>query len=338
MAQNGGTIEVSGLSKHFGDVRAVQDLSFSVEPGTVTGFLGPNGAGKTTTLRMLLGLVTPSSGTATIGGRPYHDLPNPLRTVGAALESSSFHPGRTARNHLRVLCAATGVPDSRTDEVLAQVGLTDSAGRKVKGFSMGMRQRLGLAATLLGDPQVLVLDEPANGLDPEGINWLRGFLRHLAADGKTVLISSHMLSEVQQTVDDVVIIARGGRLVREGALQELMDAEVSSVRVRTPQAERLRDLLTGEGVQATISPDGSLSVVERDPAKVGEFAFTNGIALHELTRAQEGLEQLFLQLTGEADAGALGRPGVPSQAPPPQGPPPQGPQSAGPVPPTGAAR
>lgn len=325
MAQNGGTIEVSGLSKRFGAIRAVEDLSFSVEPGTVTGFLGPNGAGKTTTLRMLLGLVTPSSGTATIGGRPYHDLPNPLRTVGAALEASSFHPGRSARNHLRVLCAATGVPDSRADEVLNQVGLTESANRKVKGFSMGMRQRLGLAATLLGDPQVLILDEPANGLDPEGINWLRGFLRHLAADGKTVLISSHMLSEVQQTVDDVVIIARGGRLVREGTLRELMDEEASTVRVRTPQAERLRDLLTGEGVQATLSSDGSLDVIERDPAKVGEFAFANGIALHELTRSQEGLEQLFLQLTSEAETGAAG---VPGQGQPP----------TGPVPPTGAAR
>jgi ABC-2 type transport system ATP-binding protein len=214
-----GRIAVANLTKYFGKVRAVDDLSFEVEPGTVTGFLGPNGAGKTTTLRCLLGLVAPTKGTATIGGRRYADLADPLGSVGAALEASSFHPGRTARNHLRVLCAAARLPDRRADEVLQLTGLGDAANRRVRGFSMGMRQRLALAATLLGDPRVLILDEPANGLDPAGINWLREFLRYLATrQGKTVLVSSHILSEVEQTVDSVVIIAQG-RLIREGTLR-----------------------------------------------------------------------------------------------------------------------
>jgi ABC-2 type transport system ATP-binding protein len=202
-------LEVHRLTKRFGAVTAVDDLTFAVRPGTVTGFLGPNGAGKTTTLRMLLGLVTPTSGTATIGGRRYAEIHDPLRQVGAVLEASSFHPGRSARDHLRVLCAAAGLPASRADDALRQVGLAEAAGRRVGGFSLGMRQRLGLASALLGEPGVLILDEPANGLDPEGIRWLRGFLRHLADGGRTVLVSSHVLAEVAQTVDDVVIIATG---------------------------------------------------------------------------------------------------------------------------------
>ncbi|HEU4675145.1 MAG TPA: ATP-binding cassette domain-containing protein, partial [Motilibacteraceae bacterium] len=226
-------VEVRGLSKHFGGgtrtVHAVQDLSFQVLPGRVTGFLGPNGAGKTTTLRMLLGLVRPSAGEATIGGRAYAELADPLRVVGAALEATGFHPGRSARDHLRVLCAQAGLPDRRADEVLALVGLTEAASRRVGGYSLGMRQRLALAAALLGDPQVLLLDEPANGLDPAGIAWLRGFLRHLAAEGRTVLVSSHVLSEVAQTVDDVVIIARG-RLVRTASLAELVASTAPTVR------------------------------------------------------------------------------------------------------------
>jgi ABC-2 type transport system ATP-binding protein len=213
-------IVVAGLTKRFGSLVAVDDLSFEVEPGTVTGCLGPNGAGKTTTLRMLLGLVTPTSGTATIAGRPYHELAAPKATVGAMLEASGFHPGRTAANHLKVIATAAGLSASRVDEVLAEVDLSDAAGRRVGKFSLGMRQRLGLAGALLGDPEVLVLDEPGNGLDPEGIRWLRGFLRRYAEQGRTVLISSHALAEVAQTVDRVVIIARG-RLVAHSTLAEL---------------------------------------------------------------------------------------------------------------------
>jgi ABC-2 type transport system ATP-binding protein len=213
-------IQVQGLSKQYKALRAVDNLSFSVRSGRVTGFLGPNGAGKTTTLRMLLGLVTPSSGTATIGGRRYLDLQDPIRHVGAVLEASSAHRGRTGLNHLRVICRAAGLPTSRADEALALVGLTPAAKRKFKGYSLGMRQRLGIAAAMLGDPRVLVLDEPANGLDPEGIRWMRDLLKALAAEGRTVLVSSHLLSEMQQLADDVVIVA-AGRLVRQGPVEEV---------------------------------------------------------------------------------------------------------------------
>ena len=204
------------LTKKFGDFTAVDSLSFTVEPGRITGFLGPNGAGKTTTLRMLLGLVRPTHGTATIGGHRYHDIPQPMAMVGSALEATNFHPGRSGRDHLRVLADTAGVGAQRVDEMLELVGIPAAARKRAGGYSMGMRQRLGLAAAMLGDPQVLILDEPANGLDPEGIRWLRGFLRHVASQGKTVLVSSHMLQEVEQTVDDVVIISNG-RLVKQGA-------------------------------------------------------------------------------------------------------------------------
>ncbi len=302
MANVDGTITVSKLSKHFGSVKAVDNLSFTVKPGTVTGFLGPNGAGKTTTLRMLLGLVTPSSGTARIGGKAYAELDRPLHQVGAALEAASFHPGRRARDHLRVMCAASGLPQSRADEVLTTVGLGDAGGRRVKGFSMGMRQRLGLAGTLLGDPQVLILDEPANGLDPEGINWLRGFLRQLADDGRTVLISSHMLSEVQQTVDNVVIIANG-RLVRSGPLSALMASTKKAVRVRGPKLADLREALGKQRLQ--VEPDGTngLLVHGVEPAAVGRIAFSHNIELHELSATSSDLEQIFLELTAD-QAGA----------------------------------
>jgi ABC-2 type transport system ATP-binding protein len=293
-----GRIVVSNLTKDFGKVRAVDDLSFTVEPGTVTGFLGPNGAGKTTTLRCLLGLVSPTRGATTIGGRRYADLPDPLGTVGAALEASSFHPGRTALNHLRVLCAAARIPDSRAREVLELTGIADVANQRVRGFSMGMRQRLGLAATLLGDPRVLVLDEPANGLDPAGINWLREFLRHLAErQGKTVLISSHILSEVEQTVDSVVIIA-AGRLVREGRLSDLLRTANVSIRVRTPQAEELRRVLSSKGLAAESGDDGTLLVPNTTTEAIGHLAFVNQIELHELAHQGSDLEQVFLELTG----------------------------------------
>ena len=234
-ALTGGRIVVSGLTKRYGSLTAVDDLSFSVEPGRVTGFLGPNAAGKTTTLRMLLGLVAPTRGTATIGGRRYVDLPEPARVVGAVLEASSAHRGRTGRNHLRACCLATDLPLSRADEVLDLVGLTQAADRPFKGYSLGMRQRLGIAAALLGDPGVLVLDEPANGLDPEGIRWMRVLLRDLAAEGRTVLVSSHLLSEMQALADDVVIVA-AGQLVRQGAVSEVVSfvAGDAPVEVATP--------------------------------------------------------------------------------------------------------
>jgi ABC-2 type transport system ATP-binding protein len=308
-----GRIVVAGLSKTFGAVRAVDNLSFTVEPGSVTGFLGPNGAGKTTTLRMLLGLVTPTSGTATIGGTPYGQIAHPMRTVGAVLEASSFHPGRNARNHLRVYAAASGIPESRADEVLAQVGLSEAARRKVRGFSLGMRQRLGLAFALLGDPRVLLLDEPANGLDPEGIRWLRGFMRSLADEGRTVLVSSHLLTEVQQSADRVVILSQG-RLVREGSISELEAGAGETVVVRSPQLDRLGPALTGAGAGVTRTGPDLLQVKGLPAAAVGHAAFSAGVELHELRTERADLEQLFFQLTQAQYAAA---PGGPPPGPPP---------------------
>jgi ABC-2 type transport system ATP-binding protein len=299
-------VEVSHLSKQFGPVLAVDDLSFTVRPGRVTGFLGPNGAGKTTTLRCLLGLVRPTSGTATIGGEAYHALHRPGRIVGAALEAASFHPGRTALDHLRVYAPQIGVPDSRAREVLHLVGLDDAAKRRVGGFSLGMRQRLALATTLLGDPPVLLLDEPANGLDPEGISWLRGFLRALAAEGRTVLVSSHMLSEVQQTVDDVVIIHHG-RLVRDAPLAQLAAESLPRVRVASPDAAGLRALVESRHWQLADSAatswgeQNAVEVSDVEPAAVGAAAFAAGLELHELTRIDAGLEALFFRLVADAD-------------------------------------
>src|SRR3954452_22534080 len=244
-------IEIEGLSKRFGDATAVDDLSFNAREGAVTGFLGPNGAGKTTTLRMLLGLVAASSGTATFDGRTYAELAEPSRLVGAVLEATNFHPGRSARQHLAVQALAAGVPISRVDQVLADVGLSDAATRRVKGFSLGMRQRLGLASALLGSPRVLILDEPTNGLDPEGVHWLRQYLRAYADDGGCVLISSHLLAEVEQTVDDVVIVANG-RLVTESSLSELARHTRPAIRVRTPHAEALRAALSAQSIAAEI--------------------------------------------------------------------------------------
>jgi ABC-2 type transport system ATP-binding protein len=294
----GHRIDVEGLTKTFGTTRALQDLSFSVRPGVVTGFLGPNGSGKTTTLRCLLGLVTPDAGTATIDGRPYRDLTDPVRSVGAALEASSFHPGRTARAHLQVMALAARVPLERCDALLAQVGLTDAANRRVGGFSLGMRQRLALAQALLGDPAVLLLDEPANGLDPAGIAWLRGFLRALAAEGRTVLVSSHVLSEVEQTVDDVVVITRG-RLVRQGPLAEI-DSGPANVLVRTPTPAALREALPGLTVEEL--PEGLLRVQGSTAEQVGHAAHAAGVVLHELTPEPSDLERVFLDMTSEGSA------------------------------------
>jgi ABC-2 type transport system ATP-binding protein len=294
-------ITIQGLTKRFGQVVAVDDLSFEVDQGTVVGFLGPNGAGKTTTLRMLLGLVTPTAGTARIDGKPYRELADPVRHVGAVLEASSFHPGRSARNHLRVVATAAGLPLARADQVLEQVGLTQAARRRVGGFSLGMRQRLGLATALLGDPQVLILDEPANGLDPEGVHWLRGFLRQLAEQGRTVLVSSHVLAEVAQTVDQVVIIA-GGRLVTQSTLAALTARTDQLVRVRTPQAETLQALLAAQGIHA--DPDGAdqLLAAGTTTETVGKTAAAAGIVIYEMSAERSNLEDVFLQLTSHQGA------------------------------------
>jgi ABC-2 type transport system ATP-binding protein len=288
-------IQVENLSKSFGKTQAVAGLSFQVDPGTITGFLGPNGAGKSTTLRSVLGLVHPDAGRATVLGVPYRELDRPIHRVGAVLEASEVHPGRSGRNHLRVLAAAAELPSSRVEEVLTLVELSGSARRRVKGYSLGMRQRLGLAAALLGDPEVLVLDEPANGLDPAGIRWLRDFLRSLANEGRTILVSSHVLAEVAQTVDRVVIIHRG-RLVQQASIAEVLAGAQGATRVRSPDGGRLRELLAAEGV-AINEADGAL-LVDTPPERVGELAAANGIVLHELTVERATLEEVFLELTG----------------------------------------
>jgi ABC-2 type transport system ATP-binding protein len=288
-------IAVHRLSKRFGNVLAVDDLSFEVQAGTVTGFLGPNGAGKTTTLRMLLGLVTPTAGEATIGGVPYCELSKPLRHVGAMLEASGVHPGRRAVDHLRIIATAAGLPARRAEEVLGHVGLSDVAGRRVGGFSLGMRQRLALAGALLGDPGVLVLDEPANGLDPEGMHWLRKLMRRLADEGRTVLVSSHVLAEVAQTVDDVVIVARG-RLVTHAPLAALT-GRTGTVRLRSPQAAELVDLLTARGIDAHLNDAGQVVALASADA-VGRAAAEGRIVLHEMHSDGANLEETFLMLTG----------------------------------------
>jgi ABC-2 type transport system ATP-binding protein len=293
-----GQIDITGLTKQYKNLRAVDDLSFTVQPGRVTGFLGPNGAGKTTTLRMLLNLVTPSGGTATIGGRRYADLEDPAGTVGAVLEASSAHKGRTGRNHLRIICAAAGLPDSRADQVLELTGLTPAAKRKFKGYSLGMRQRLGIAAAMIGDPQVLILDEPANGLDPEGIRWMRQFLKSLAESGRTILVSSHLLSEMELLADDIVIIA-AGKLVRQGTVNEIVNSSFTGVvvRARTPSPAELIEAVSSAGGSATQSPDGALIISGLDAPAVGGAAFSARVELHELTTERPDLEGVFLELT-----------------------------------------
>lgn len=291
-------IEFAGLTKRFGPVAAVSDLTFTVEPGRVTGFLGPNGAGKTTSLRMLLGLVAPTSGSATIGGVRYPDLPSPLTTVGAALEAASFHPGRSARDHLRVYAQAGRIAPERVDIALETVGLTEYATRRVGGYSLGMRQRLGLAFALLGDPGVLVLDEPINGLDPEGIKWIRGFLRTLAAEGRTVLVSSHLLSEVQQSVDEVVIIAKGA-LVHRGPLSSLeIEGAATKVIVDSPNRDALTAALAAASATFEIARAGVL-VSGLEPGEVGHIAYLAGVEVSSLHRQKSGLEDSFLALVGE---------------------------------------
>jgi ABC-2 type transport system ATP-binding protein len=289
-------ITVEDLTKRFGETTAVDGLSFTAPEGKVIGFLGPNGAGKTTTLRAILGLVAPTSGRALVDGRPYRELADPVRAVGAVLENARFHPGRSARNHLRILAVAASVPRARVDEVLGLVGLADDADRRVGGYSLGMRQRLSLAAALLGDPRVLILDEPANGLDPQGIRWLRDVLRHLASEGRAVLVSSHVLAEIAQTVDDVVVIGRG-KLLAQGPIEQLTRRAGGATRVRTPQYEALGAALTREGARVDLDGDGWL--VRGLPAeRIGELAAANGVVLHELSPLAASLEDVFLELTG----------------------------------------
>ncbi|MFD3752333.1 ABC transporter ATP-binding protein [Streptomyces cyaneofuscatus] len=299
-------ITAYGLTKQYGDRTVVQDLDFTVHPGTVTGFLGPNGAGKSTTMRMLLGLDTPTRGRSTIGGRAYAAHPAPLTQVGALLEARSVHPGRSARNHLMALAHTHGIPRSRVEDVIALAGLTGAADRRIKGFSLGMGQRLGIAAALLGDPATVILDEPVNGLDPEGVLWIRTLLRSLAAEGRTVLVSSHLMSEMALTADHLLVIGRG-RLLADTTVDELVhQAGGASVKVITPQPHDLRAHLAAPGVEITTAPTTltaplhELHVRGTESARIGAIAATHGIMLHELTPQTVSLEQAFMDLTQDA--------------------------------------
>jgi ABC-2 type transport system ATP-binding protein len=289
-------IEVDHLTKRFTRLTAVDDVTFAVEQATVVGFLGPNGAGKTTTLRMLLGLVTPTSGTARINGRRYADIAEPLHVVGAALESSLAYPGRSARNHLRIAAFAGGARPARVDEVLSIVDLTAAADRRVGGFSLGMRQRLALATALLCDPEILILDEPANGLDPEGVHWLRTLLRNLASEGRTVLVSSHILAEVAQTVDSVVILDHG-RLVTQATLADLIARGTHLLRIRTPRAADLADLVNARGGAARVVAGERIEVSGSTSEQIGFLAAEHAIPIFETTTETADLEDIFLSLT-----------------------------------------
>jgi ABC-2 type transport system ATP-binding protein len=292
-------IEARSLTKHFGHLVAVNDLSFTVPRGTVVGFLGPNGAGKSTTLRMLLGLVAPTEGSATIDGVPYQDLPDPLHAVGAVLETSSFHPGRTARDHLRIQALAGDAPSSRIGEVMELVGLPHVVNRRVGTFSLGMRQRLSLATALVCDPKVLILDEPANGLDPEGVHWLRNLLRGLAGEGRTVLVSSHILAEVAQTADSIVILDNG-RLVVHSSLQGLLHRASRVVRIRTPQPEALVQALATLGASMKEIAADRVEVSGASPEAIGLLAAERGIPIFETTIEEPALEDIFLEMTSES--------------------------------------
>ncbi|MFE9744342.1 ABC transporter ATP-binding protein [Saccharothrix saharensis] len=294
-------IEATGLTKHYGKTVAVDDLSFRVEPGRVTGFLGPNGAGKSTTMRMILGLDSPTRGRVTVKGQDYRSLREPLRVVGALLDAKWVHPNRSARAHLLWLARSNRIPAARVDEVLDMVGLTQVAKRRAGGFSLGMSQRLGIAGALLGDPEVLLFDEPVNGLDPEGILWIRQFMHRLADEGRTVFVSSHLLSEMAQTAQDLIVIGRGRLIAQTSTERFIADATEDTVRVRSPQLDRLRELLDGRArVAEAAAPDGALVVHGVEPAFIGELAASNGITLHELSPQLGSLEEAFMQLTKES--------------------------------------
>ncbi len=290
-------IELNGLTKRFGATTAVDDLTCTVESGVVTGFLGPNGAGKSTTMRMILGLDRPTAGTATVLGKRYHELTHPLRTVGALLDARQVHPNRSARAHLRWIAASNRIPASRVGEVLDQVGLTEVAGKRAGAFSLGMSQRLGIAAALLGDPQVLLFDEPVNGLDPEGIRWVRTFMRALADEGRTVFVSSHLLAEMANTADRLVVIGRG-RLIAATSMDEFL-ASAADALVRSPQADRLAAVLTAEGISVT-RDGGALRVGGATLERIGELAARHGLTLHELTAVRASLEEAYLSRTDGA--------------------------------------
>jgi ABC-2 type transport system ATP-binding protein len=290
-------ITVSGLTKQYGGRTVVDDVSFALEPGTVTGFLGPNGAGKTTTMRMITGLVPASAGSALVDGRPYAALANPGAVMGTLLDASAVHPGRPGRTHLRLLADTIGVPAGRVDEVLELVGLRDAARRRIGGYSLGMRQRLGIASALLADPPVLMFDEPANGLDPEGIRWMRDLLRGHAARGGTVLLSSHLLGEVEHTVDRLLVIG-AGRIVADGSVRELLGSDGTVVRAADPAG--LARSLEAAGLPVAEGTDGALVVAGTDPSRVGAVAAADGHALIDLRPQQHGLEDLFFQLTSAA--------------------------------------
>ena len=296
----GPVIEVNELTKRYRKVNAVNGLTFTVRPGQVTGFLGPNGAGKSTTLRMLLGLNEPTSGTATIDGHPFRDRPRGLRHVGALLDAHDVHGGRTAKAHLSALARSNGIGRHRVDEVLDEVGLTEAARRRIGGFSLGMRQRLGIAGALLGDPPVLIFDEPINGLDPEGVRWVRGLFRRLAAEGRTVFVSSHLMSEMEATADQLIVIGRGQLIAAESLAQFAARSTQQTVTVRTPDVTRLTDLLTAEGATVQPDDDGSLTVTEMTAARIGELAFHHRVMLQELTTHTASLEKAFMELTADS--------------------------------------
>jgi ABC-2 type transport system ATP-binding protein len=293
-------INATHLTKRFGAKTAVNDLTFTVHPGLVTGFLGPNGAGKSTAMRMVIGLDRPNAGYVTVDGTPYADHPAPLHEVGALLEARAVHTGRSAENHLLALAATHGITRTRVDELIELVGLSEVARKRVGTFSLGMSQRLGIAAALLGDPGTLVLDEPVNGLDPEGIRWMRNLLQGLAAEGRTVFVSSHLLSEMALTAAHVIVIGRG-RLIADLSVEDLVrSASGGSVRVRSPEAARLRDLLSAPGVTVSSSAEGALSVSGTTPERIGDLARDHGIAIHELVVESASLEEAFMELTADS--------------------------------------
>jgi ABC-2 type transport system ATP-binding protein len=293
-------IEVRGLTKRYGAKTAVDDLTFGIEPGKVTGFLGPNGAGKTTTMRCILGLDYPDKGSITVDGKVYRDMAYPMREVGALLEAKAVHGGRSAYNHLLCLAQTNSLPRKRVGEVLELVGLSEVARKRSKGFSLGMSQRLGIAATLLGDPKVLMFDEPVNGLDPEGILWIRNLMKALAAEGRTVFVSSHLMSEMENTADHLVVIGKG-RLIADCTMKEFVArASGASVRVRTPSTDQLVRAVTGKGAVAGTDDDGSIEVRGMSAEQVGDLAFGEGIRLHELTTVRASLEEAFMELTADS--------------------------------------
>jgi ABC-2 type transport system ATP-binding protein len=293
-------IEAQGLTKRYGDTLAVDNLSFSVEPGKITGFLGPNGAGKTTTMRLILGLDRPTAGRVTINGKPFDEVAQPMRQVGALLDAKAMHGGRSAHNHLLCLAQSNNLPRRRVDEVLGLVGLTEVAGKRAKGFSLGMGQRLGIAAALLGDPQILMFDEPVNGLDPEGILWIRNLMKALAAEGRTIFVSSHLMSEMENTADHLLVIGRG-KLIADCTVDEFIAANSQqNVRVRTPQPDLLAKLVASAGATVHEDGDGSIVISGLDPAEVGDLAYDNAVRLHELTPVHASLEQAFMELTASS--------------------------------------